>query len=180
GNGIETYALAPRGVPSMDEERVSFNDLREHTGNVRDPENITLATLMHSAMLRNLHLYDRGIKRARFVVIKNITIPGVLLEGGFVDNPNDGRNIATPEYRQRMAQSIVEAVGYYKHMVAHDNTNMTPSLVVSAADIGVKNPALAAAAPTPTPVQKIGEKTSIDEAVAKVNLQESSSAPAKH
>ncbi|MEO8206664.1 MAG: N-acetylmuramoyl-L-alanine amidase [Chthoniobacterales bacterium] len=172
GNGIETYALAPRGVPSMDSERVSFSDLREHTGNIRDAENITLATLMHSAMLRNLRLYDRGIKRARFVVIKDITIPGVLLEGGFVNHPGDGRSIASQEYRQRMAQSIVEAIGNYKRMVTHDNVYVQPTLVVSAGDPG-PNPALASPAPVPTPVPKVGEKTSVDEAVAKLNLEES-------
>jgi len=141
-SGIETYALAPRGVPSMDEASVRVSDLRQHPGNARDPENITLATLIHSAMLKNLRLYDRGIKRARFVVIRDITIPGVLLEGGFVNHPLDGRTMTTPAYRQRMAQSIVEGVLNYQRLVAGQR-DAKPSLVVT--------PPLPSPSPTPTP-----------------------------
>jgi len=144
-SGIETYALAPRGVPSMDEENVSYTDLRQNPGNVRDSENIALATLIHSAMLRNLRLYDRGIKRARFVVIRDVTIPGVLIEGGFVNSPVDGRAIASPEYRQRMASSILEAVQNYKRLVAGQAVHQKPSLVVTPIDS-------VSGSPTPTPV----------------------------
>lgn len=135
-SGIETFALAPRGVPSMDEENIRYSDLRHNPGNIRDPENIALATLIHSAMLRNLRLYDRGIKRARFVVIRDITVPGVLIEGGFLNHPMDGRSIATPDYRQRMARSVVEAVENYQRLVAGQAENK-PSLVITP--------------PTPTP-----------------------------
>ena len=144
-SGIETFALAPRGVPSMDEENVSYTDLRQNPGNVRDSENIALATLIHSAMLRNLRLYDRGIKRARFVVIRDVTIPGVLIEGGFVNSPVDGRAIASPEYRQRMASSILEAVQNYKRLVAGQAVHQKPSLVVTPIDS-------VSGSPTPTPV----------------------------
>jgi len=40
-----------------------------------DAENIALATATHAALVVKSRLYDRGIKRARFVVIRDITIP---------------------------------------------------------------------------------------------------------
>lgn len=129
GTGIETYALAPRGVPSMDEESASYSDFKQNPGNARDSENIALAAAVHSAMVRHLRLPDRGIKRARFVVIKNIRIPGVLLEGGFVDNSSDARKITTADYRQRMAQSILEGVQAYTRAVT--GAGPKPTLVVS-------------------------------------------------
>jgi len=156
GTGIETYALAPRGVPSMDEEHASYSDFKQNPGNARDAENIALAAAMHSALVRNLRITDRGIKRARFVVIKNITIPGVLIEGGFMSSPIDSQLIATPEYRQRIAQSILQAVQAYTNSV--NGAEPRPTLVVSgdAAPPDVKMP--------------VGSKTDIDATASKIEL----------
>lgn len=116
--GIETYCLAPRGVPSMDEENLSYSDFKLQPGHARDPENVALATAIHWAMLKNLRLTDRGIKRARFHVIRATKIPSILVEGGFVGSPVDGRLIATQSYRQQLAQSIVQGITRYKQVVA--------------------------------------------------------------
>lgn len=133
-SGIETFALAPRGVPSMDEENFSYSDLKLHPGHTQDAENIALATALHSSMLRQMRLTDRGIKRARFVVIRDIRIPGVLLEGGFMNHPLDGKLIATPAYRDAFARAILEGVGRYRSAVSGESTYQPPSAVASATD----------------------------------------------
>lgn len=132
GTGLETYCLAPRGVPSMDEENLRYSDFVQYKGHARDAENTALATTVHAALVRNLKLTDRGIKRARFVVIKNISIPGILVEGGFMSGAPDYQLIATPEYRQKMAQSIVEGINRYKEAVSGQMQYQRPSVVVSA------------------------------------------------
>jgi N-acetylmuramoyl-L-alanine amidase len=121
GTGLETYTLAPRGVPSMMSDGPRLSDLELCTGNARDAENIALATATHAALVVKSRLYDRGIKRARFVVIRDIQIPGVLIEGGFLSNGWDAKVIATPEYRQQMAVSIVTAVNNYRRAVGQQN-----------------------------------------------------------
>jgi N-acetylmuramoyl-L-alanine amidase len=122
-NGIETYTLAPRGVPSMAADGPMLSDLRPNPGNVCDAENMALACAMHASLIAHARLYDRGIKRARFVVIRDITIPGVLIEGGFLSNPSDARLIATAQYRQEEAQCIAIAVRNYRNAV-----NLTPPM----------------------------------------------------
>lgn len=134
GTGIETYCLAPRGVPSMDEEHLSYSDLKRHPGHARDPENIALATAIHSAMVRNLNLPDRGIKRARFHVIRETAIPSILVEGGFMNNPLDSRMIASSAYRERMAASIAHGVDLFRAKVNGKAVTAPPSVVASAAD----------------------------------------------
>jgi len=129
--GVETYTLAPRGVPSMAADGPKLSDYNPCPDNINDPENIALACAMHASMVSATQMYDRGIKRARFVVIRDITIPGVLVEGGFLSNPSDARRIATPEYRQTLAAAIARAVRNYRNAVG-------PT-------------ALAAAQPSPTP-----------------------------
>lgn len=119
-SGLETYTLAPRGVPSMAADGPRLSDLQPCTGNARDPENMALATATHAALVRYSKLYDRGIKRARFVVIRDISIPGVLIEGGFLSNANDSRIIASSSYRQSMAFCIAAAVQNYRRAVTRE------------------------------------------------------------
>lgn len=132
GTGLETYCLAPRGVPSMDEENLRYSDFVQYKGHARDAENTALATTVHASLVRNLGLTDRGIKRARFVVIKNISIPGILVEGGFMSGAPDYQLIATPEFRQRMAQSIADGVNRYRDAVSGQIQYQRPSIAVSA------------------------------------------------
>lgn len=114
GTGVETFTLAPRGVPSMAADGPAVTDFVECPGNVRDAENMALATAAHAALVSRSGMVDRGIKRARFFVIRESRLPSVLLEGGFLTNPEDMRRIANADYRQLIAQSILDAVQNYR------------------------------------------------------------------
>ena len=129
--GLETYTLAPRGVPSMASDGPRLSDYVACPGNGRDAENIALACATHAALVYNSKMFDRGIKRARFVVIRDITIPGVLIEGGFLSNPSDIRRIASVPYRQQMAGSILQAVQNYRRAVGQ---GAYPSMPVATND----------------------------------------------
>lgn len=115
--GVETYTLAPRGVPSTASDGPRVSDLQLCAGNTKDAENMALATATHAALISRLKPFDRGIKRARFVVIRDITIPGVLIEGGFLSNAGESRRIASSEYRQTLADAIARAVQHYRTAV---------------------------------------------------------------
>jgi N-acetylmuramoyl-L-alanine amidase len=112
-NGVETYCLAPQGVPSTNNPFLTFVDFQPAPGNSRDPENIALATAMHGALVVRTGAFDRGIKRARFVVLRDIAIPAVLIEGGFLTNLQDAARIASANYRQLLAQAILQGVLTY-------------------------------------------------------------------
>ena len=115
--GVETYTLAPRGVPSMASDGPALSDFVPCPGNTRDAENIALACATHASLVHSSGMYDRGIKHARFVVIRDVTVPGVLIEGGFLSNAMDAGRIATSAYRQQMAASILQAVQNYRNAV---------------------------------------------------------------
>jgi N-acetylmuramoyl-L-alanine amidase len=53
---------------------------------------------------------NRGVKRARFHVLRNNARPAVLVEGGFLSNPSEARKIRSPFYRQRLADAIVRGI----------------------------------------------------------------------
>ena len=117
GTGLETYTLAPRGVPSMMADGPRVSDLDLCSGNANDAENMALATATHASLVVRSRMFDRGIKRARFVVIRDIQIPGVLIEGGFLSNIYDAKLVAMPSYRQQMASCILQAVQNYRRAV---------------------------------------------------------------
>jgi len=53
---------------------------------------------------------NRGVKRARFHVLRNNVRPAVLVEGGFLSNAYEARKIRSPFYRQRIADAVVRGI----------------------------------------------------------------------
>jgi len=56
---------------------------------------------------------DRGLKRANFKVLKDITCPGILVEAGFISNPKEASKISSAAYRQKLAQGIMNGILQY-------------------------------------------------------------------
>lgn len=125
--GIETYCLTPQGVPSTD-NRPAITDLLLQSGNALDPENVALATAVHACVLKRIRSPDRGVRRARFHVLRDILIPAVLIEGGYLSG-GDARSIAAPTYREALAQGIAEAVQRYALAVPRRPETAAPQLV---------------------------------------------------
>jgi N-acetylmuramoyl-L-alanine amidase len=114
--GLETFALSPAGTTSTI-QRWAEPNLGKRRGNMRDAENIALATAVHNGVMRRISVtkpIDRGIKRARFSVISGVTIPGILFEGGFVANAIEGKLIAHPTYQKMLAEGIVTGIENYR------------------------------------------------------------------
>jgi N-acetylmuramoyl-L-alanine amidase len=62
----------------------------------------------------NLGLKDRGVKKAPFVVLIGANMPSILAEISFVTNSKDAEELARPEYRQRVAESLYKGVARYE------------------------------------------------------------------
>ncbi|MFM7180686.1 MAG: N-acetylmuramoyl-L-alanine amidase [Verrucomicrobiales bacterium] len=117
--GIETFALSPAGTSSTI-QRWAEPNLAKRRGNLRDAENIALATAVHNGVLRRVKATkpeDRGIKRARFSVISGVAIPGLLFEGGFVSNAIEGKYVAHPTYQKMLAEGIVVGIENYRRAI---------------------------------------------------------------
>lgn len=111
-SGIETYALAPQGTGSTNDGTVSAS---KFSGNQRDGENIALATAVHANVMAKIDVEDRGIRRARFNVLRGINKPSILFEGGFVTNFEESKRIDTELYREKVAQSIAGGIMNFRN-----------------------------------------------------------------
>jgi len=109
--GLETYCLTPTGMPSSLVR--GYNDFwaDNYPNNGHDAENLQLAVRLHSALLRGAGLEDRGVQRARFIgVLDGQACPAVLIEGGYLSNPGEAKLIESPEFRQKLAEAIANAL----------------------------------------------------------------------
>jgi N-acetylmuramoyl-L-alanine amidase len=58
--------------------------------------------------------YNRGVKQAGFIVLYKTTMPSVLIETGFLTNPNDEVFLSTESSQDKMAQAMFDAFKKYK------------------------------------------------------------------
>ncbi|MEA5471500.1 N-acetylmuramoyl-L-alanine amidase [Spirulina sp. 06S082] len=72
-----------------------------------------LANAIQSRILRNIRIGNRGVKQARFYVLRNTSMPSALVEVGFVTGRDDAPRLATSAFRSQMAQAIAEGILEY-------------------------------------------------------------------
>lgn len=115
--GIEVYAVTPQGVPSSGAKSVPAKGLIVNPGNSFEDESYALASSVQSSVTGHFpNKPDRGVRRARFVVLKLANMPGILVEGGYLSNPVDKYQIADPEWRRQLAESIADGIDSYHTM----------------------------------------------------------------
>jgi N-acetylmuramoyl-L-alanine amidase len=114
--GSEVYALTPAGAASTNARGEGAGSLA-YAGNRHDARNLQLAYLVQRSLVRTLNSPDRGVRRARFEVLREATMPAVLIEAGFLSHPTEGKKIFSAEYRKKMAQAIAEGIQSYKRAV---------------------------------------------------------------
>ncbi|HST11062.1 MAG TPA: N-acetylmuramoyl-L-alanine amidase, partial [Terriglobales bacterium] len=69
---------------------------------------------LHSGLAsKSPGLRNRGVKKAPFIVLIGANMPSILAEISFVSNPADERKLQTPEYRQRIAESLYRGIAKY-------------------------------------------------------------------
>ncbi len=115
-SGFEVFSITPRGAPSTADEGLTLRDVRNEPGNVIDVPSSALATCVYHSLLGNIPQADRGIKNARFAVIRLATVPAILIEGGFLSSVSDSSLVASPAWRSKLAEAIVEGIDSYKNL----------------------------------------------------------------
>jgi len=76
-------------------------------------ESQRLAALIQAELNHTLGLRDRGVKQAPFRVLMGAAMPAVLIEFGFLSNPQEEAKLNDPAYRARLVDAVVRAVSRY-------------------------------------------------------------------
>lgn len=109
--GLETYCLTPAGLPSSLTRGYDDDLTQTFPNNAFDAENLHLGVEVHRALLKLNGSPDRGLRRARFLgVLRGQQRPAILVEGGYLSNPAEARQIADPAHRQKLAEAVAQGL----------------------------------------------------------------------
>ena len=111
-DGIETYCLTPAGQKSTNAGKAKSTTGVE-PGNRFDTANMALGWGIQRRLVKSTGADDRGVRRARFAVLRTLTCPGVLIEGGFMSSRKEGALIADAAYRQKIAEAVAAGIVDY-------------------------------------------------------------------
>jgi len=112
--GFEIYSLTPRGAPSTYEDNLTLAAVNIQNGNPVDTASVELSSCIYHSLLGHIGEFDRGIKRARFAVLRLTKVPAVLVEGGFLTERGESQLIANPEWRKKLADAICIGIDNFR------------------------------------------------------------------
>ncbi|MBD2577418.1 N-acetylmuramoyl-L-alanine amidase [Oscillatoria sp. FACHB-1406] len=72
-----------------------------------------LAETVQSSIIQTTNARNRGVKQARFYVLRNTSMPSILIEVGFVTGVEDAARLANPNYQSQMAAAIAQGILRY-------------------------------------------------------------------
>ena len=75
------------------------------------------AALVQEEMDKRLQSKNRGVKQAGFYVLMGASMPNVLIELGFISNPNEEKKLNSSSYRDMLATSIYYAILKYQKIL---------------------------------------------------------------
>ena len=128
--GIETYFL--NFATDSHAESVAARENAISAATLKDLQNLVRAITLNSkvdesrdfaasvqeAMVENMRphdpeVQDRGVHTAPFYVLIGADMPSILAEIAFLSHPEDEKRLKKPDYRERIAASLLEGVRAY-------------------------------------------------------------------
>jgi len=103
-------------------------------------ESQRFATLIQTELNEALQLRDRGVKQAPFRVLNGAEMPAVLVELGFISNPDEEKKLQDASYRGALVDSLTKAVARYKEQVEARPAPASPTSPTSPAPAGTPAP----------------------------------------
>jgi len=146
--GFEIYSLTPRGAPSTADDSMALSFMNMQAGSPVDAQSVELSACIYHSVLGHIPEFDRGIKRARFAVLRLTKVPAVLVEGGFLTERGESRLIANKDWRAKLAEAISVGIESYKALA--DN-KQRPLIVADYRRQPSRAQTTQEPSPTPTP-----------------------------
>ncbi len=120
-HGVETFVTAAEHYPPTANPRLTGR-YPAVANNRFNHSNAVLGHHIQQSLVGITRAEDRGLKRARFQVLRDAAMPAALVECGFISNPQEAQKMSTPSYRETVAQGI--AVGILNFLAAVNRAKM--------------------------------------------------------
>ena len=113
--GIETFIMSPKGQPSTKNTKRHRSDSISYAGNANDTWNLVAGYTLHKQLVEIFkNQNDRGVKRARFAVLKDAKVPSLLLELGFVSHNATARALKSSNQTEALAECLKNGIFEYQ------------------------------------------------------------------
>jgi len=100
-------------APSRDAEGLEVFYYREDDDKTRVAKSKLLAQSIHNRTIQNTKAKSRGVKHGNYAVIRETTMPAVLIEGGFLTNASEMEKIKDSTYMKNLALGIAQGIQDY-------------------------------------------------------------------
>lgn len=122
---LETYGGYDPNTP---EANIIFSMYQ----NIYLNQSLIMASLTQDQFRDRAGRHDRGVKQAGFLVLYNITMPGVLVEAGFLSNAQEEKYLMSELGQSHIASAVFRAFRDYKNfqdnLVARQNSDNGPAI----------------------------------------------------
>jgi N-acetylmuramoyl-L-alanine amidase len=122
-------------------------------------QSLSFATRLQGQYRDNIPSVDRGVKQAGFLVLRDATMPSVLTEIGFINNPDEEQFMNSPEGQEKIISALFNAFKEYKYTV--DGFNNQNEVLEEKPN--VEKPVEQAVATTPTEPVSVFTETPINQ-----------------
>jgi len=110
----EDYSSQYQGIDPNESESYIIVNLMQ---NVNMDQSLTMAALVQDQFRERVNRHDRGVKTAPFIVLWNTAMPSILVETGFITNPEEAAFLRTDNGQDLMASAIFRAFRDYKNKI---------------------------------------------------------------
>jgi N-acetylmuramoyl-L-alanine amidase len=99
--------------PKETESYIMFENMQSEY----QAQSIALASNIQDEFTRNIGLANRGVKQAGFLVLRQTSMPSVLVEVGFISNASERKFLVSESGKEKISESIFQAFSDYKKMI---------------------------------------------------------------
>jgi len=71
---------------------------------------LSFARTVHRRILRTVKMRSRGVRKARFYVLRKTSMPAILVETGYLTGRTDVKNLRSQWFRNKMAEGIARGI----------------------------------------------------------------------
>lgn len=114
----DDYSVKYAGFdPSRAESYIIFSMMQNlYLGN-----SLLIAGLVQDELISATHNADRSVRQAGYLVLKDVAMPAILIEMGFISNPEEERFLNTADGQNKIARSVAKAFTAYKEEVERNS-----------------------------------------------------------
>ena len=135
--GAETYFLSPSATDADAKSLAAAENASRSTSeaapapsagldlilwDLAQNSHLTESSKLAEAVQRGLNgltgVKDRGVRQAPFRVLMGATMPAILVESGFISNPDEESRLKDDAYKDKLAHAIAQAVSEFRQQLA--------------------------------------------------------------